>query len=137
MSPLIIHYAMTFVGTPYKWGGSNPISGLDCSGFVQEILAAAGLDPVGDQTAQGLYNHFIKHGKLSQKGPGALCFYGNLQSGITHITLMIDEVRCLGANGGGSKTVNAAEADKADAFIKMRPYNYRKDLVAVIMPEYK
>ena len=49
---------MQFVGTPYVWGGNNVMEGLDCSGYTQVILRAAGLDPKGDQTSQGLYDHF-------------------------------------------------------------------------------
>lgn len=132
----LVDYAMKFVGVPYKWGGSNPISGLDCSGFVQEVLMAAGLDLPGDQNAQAYYNHFAKVGRLGVRGAGALCFYGNSPTEITHITIMVNEVQCLGANGGDSKTVNRDAADKVGAFIKMRPYNYRKDLVAVILPTW-
>ncbi|QQS16325.1 MAG: C40 family peptidase [Neisseriales bacterium] len=30
--------AMTLIGVAYKFGGSNPIRGLDCSGFIQYIF---------------------------------------------------------------------------------------------------
>lgn len=54
---LIKDYALMWVMVPYEWGGDD-FAGMDCSGFAQEILAAAGIDPKGDQTAQMLYNYF-------------------------------------------------------------------------------
>lgn len=132
----LIDYAMSFVGIPYLWGGDDPILGVDCSGLVQELLAAAGEDPPGDQTAQALYDHFIKTGSQKVMGAGALAFYGKSEKEITHVVFMVNDWQAIGANGGGSKTVNKEEAAKANAFVKLRPVYYRKDLVAIIMPDY-
>ena len=38
----VINYAQTFIGTPYKWGGTTPV-GFDCSGFVQYVYNKFGL----------------------------------------------------------------------------------------------
>jgi cell wall-associated NlpC family hydrolase len=133
---LVYDYALALVGTPYRWGGSNPISGFDCSGLVQELLASIGFDPPGDQSAQSLYEHFIKGSRSSQIGLGALVFYGKSVEQITHVAFMLDTISAIGANGGGSKTTNNMEAERAGAFVKIRPLNYRSDLVAVIMPNY-
>lgn len=34
----LIKYARTFLGTPYKYGSSDPSNGFDCSGFVFHVL---------------------------------------------------------------------------------------------------
>lgn len=34
----IVHYAKQFVGTPYKYGGTNLKTGVDCSGFTQSVM---------------------------------------------------------------------------------------------------
>ncbi len=128
-------YAKKFIGQPYIWGGDDPIIGFDCSGLVQEILASVGMDPPGDQTAQGLYDHF-KNNSDGIMGIGALCFYGKSVSEITHVAFMIENYCIVEAGGGGSKTTSAEAAADMNAFVRIRPYNRRKDLVAVLNPYY-
>jgi cell wall-associated NlpC family hydrolase len=38
-----ISVAQRFLGTPYKWGGSSPSTGFDCSGLVQYAYGQAGV----------------------------------------------------------------------------------------------
>jgi len=133
----LIAYAMCFVGLPYHWGGDDTIEGFDCSGLVQEILASVGKDPPGDQTADGLFRHFINNGTMDLRKPGALAFFGQLGKGITHVGFMVDSWRMLEAAGGGSKTRTLADAAKHNAYIRIRPITNRVDLVKVIMPDYK
>lgn len=52
----LIDEAMKYLDYPYVWGGSNPETSFDCSGFVSWCLNTSGYAVVGRQTAQGLYN---------------------------------------------------------------------------------
>lgn len=38
--------AISFVGKPYFWGGTNPDDGFDCSGLVQYVLMQAGIKKI-------------------------------------------------------------------------------------------
>lgn len=40
----IVDTASEYLGIPYVWGGTNPETGLDCSGFVQNVFARFGVD---------------------------------------------------------------------------------------------
>ncbi len=40
----ILQYAITFMHVPYVWGGNNPVSGFDCSGFVSYVYKNFGID---------------------------------------------------------------------------------------------
>lgn len=134
---LLVNYALRFVGTPYKWGGSNPIEGMDCSGFVQELLMSAGVDPKGDQTAQGLFDYFSKTGDWNKYLAGSLAFFGESVTKITHVGFCLDEYRMIEAGGGDHLTLTPLDAAKKNAFIRVRLINSRKDLVAVIRPRYE
>jgi cell wall-associated NlpC family hydrolase len=37
-------WSLKFVGTPYKWGGNDINSGIDCSGFVKKVYGAIGIN---------------------------------------------------------------------------------------------
>lgn len=128
------NFLLTFIGIQYKWAGHTPTSGYDCSGLVQELLAALGADPPGDQTAQGLYNWFSIRGSRDVKKTGALCFFGLSDKAITHVAMIFDGNIMLEAGSGNSKTINVYIAEQQDAFIRLRPITRRKDLVAVIFP---
>jgi cell wall-associated NlpC family hydrolase len=133
---LLVEYALTFVGKPYRWGGDDAIEGFDCSGLAQELLASVGMDPPGDQTAQGLYNYFEGRGERNVYLAGALAFYGDSVTKITHVAVLMDQYRVIEAGGGGSKTTSEAAAAAQNAYVRLRPVNHRDDLIAVIRPRY-
>jgi hypothetical protein len=48
--------------------------------------------------------------------------------------MMIDDYHTVGASGGGSKVTDVAAAIKYNAFVKMRPVDYRGENYKVIDP---
>jgi len=130
-------YALSFLLKNYKFGGDD-FSGIDCSGLVQEILMAAGIDPVGDQTAQTLFNYFIdpKNGTSGEPRLGSLAFYGESHLKISHIAWCLTSYLMIEAGGGTSKTNTVQDAIDKNAFVRVRPIHRRKDLIAIINPKY-
>jgi cell wall-associated NlpC family hydrolase len=133
----LLDYAMRFIGVPYVWGGNSP-QGFDCSGFVQHVLQSVGADPKGDQTARGLYDTLLVQGGIPLNNPkaGALVFYGTSKQAISHVSLCLSEYQIIEAGGGGHATTNAQEAAKTGASVRVRPYTHRKDIVAIVLPNY-
>jgi len=131
---LAVRYAWSFIGTPYEWSGDNA-QGADCSGFVGMVLRGVGLmRNRQDLNSKGLYKRFWA-GSTTETRPGNLVFYGNPdRDGISHVGIFIEDGIILEAAGGGSKTKTKADADQDNAFVRMRPYTYRKDLVAIVDP---
>src|SRR5688500_2035206 len=122
---------------PYRWGGDNPLTGFDCSGFVQWGLKSVGIDPPGDQSAQALYDHFRDTGNHSPRSlTGTLVFYGKDHKSITHVAVMLNAWQVIEAGGGGSDTTTLDIAAKKGACVRIRHIDARKDIVAKVKPDF-
>lgn len=82
----VVDYAMQFVGGRYKYGGSDPRTGVDCSGFTRYVLqnsVGVGMNrSSGGQAQQGIAV------SADQMQPGDLIFYGSGRS-INHVAMYI------------------------------------------------
>jgi cell wall-associated NlpC family hydrolase len=129
---LAVQVAWQWYGKPYLWGGDDPLAGIDCSGFVIEILKSVGILPhEGDWTAEELWQRF-QHVQVLVPTVGCLAFWGKEK--MTHVEFCLDEQFCIGASGGGSKTTSLADAIKDNAYIKVRPIHYRGKPKAFVDP---
>lgn len=126
----MIKFGLSHLNKPYRWGGNGP-NNFDCSGFILACLKSVDLFPAFvDVTAQDIFNYLSDKNWVEKKCRGAICFFGKTRYKITHIGLMIDEYKFLGANGGNSKTINDKIALEQNAKVDIRPL--RKDLVAAL-----
>jgi cell wall-associated NlpC family hydrolase len=85
----IINYAKSFLGVPYRYGGTTP-SGFDCSGFINYIFGNFGFDLV--RTSYGLAELGTTV-KLSDIQPGDLMFFkgSNVHStAVGHVALVVE-----------------------------------------------
>jgi cell wall-associated NlpC family hydrolase len=137
MIEIMLIYAKLFVGVPYVWGGNNPLTGFDCSGFVQEVLSSGGIDPKGDQTAMDLYRRLSRLGWRSGLKEGSILFFGQTRNCITHTEIALNSTLMIGASGGDRKTKTKEDAARRNAFVKIRPISTRTDLVASIIPNFE
>lgn len=85
----IIAEAKKHKGVPYVWGGDNPDTGLDCSGYVLYVLnqlrEQSGKEPLGDNTADGMWNGLGFKVDTEKAAVGDLIFFGKDASKATHM----------------------------------------------------
>lgn len=132
------HLAMSFLNKPYIWGGKNPIFGMDCSGLVCELLQSLGVLKGNEEyNAQSLYAFLVKNSKeVKVLEFGSLIFFGSDFQSISHVGFALNNYQMLEAGGGTSAVVNMDIAEKANAYVKIRPYLHRADLLSVLNPNY-
>lgn len=84
--------AEKYLGYPYVWGGSNPSTSFDCSGFVSYVLTNSGLVNTGRLGAQGLYNICTTVSKANAK-PGDLVFFKGTYDtpGVSHVGIYVGD----------------------------------------------
>lgn len=63
----VVQYALNFVGNPYVWGGKDPNTGADCSGFTSYVYAHFGIS--------------IPSYSYSQRSVGKEVSYANAKAG--------------------------------------------------------
>ena len=81
----LVGTALSFRGTPYRNGGSDP-NGFDCSGFTQYVFAQYGVTlarEVREQFRQGVA---VGAGDLA---PGDLLFFATTDPGASHVAILV------------------------------------------------
>ena len=99
----VVAMAKKYIGVPYVWGGTNPATGMDCSGFTQRVFKDLGVElprVVSDQMNQG-----TPVASLAEAKPGDLLvsFGGN------HISIYLGNGKAIDAPVPG-KTIQIRDA---------------------------
>ena len=105
----IVTYALQFVGNRYKYGGTNPNTGVDCSGFTSYVMRhAAGVELPHSSGGQSRMGRVVSS---SEMRPGDIISYGSGKR-INHVALYI-----------GNGQIVHASTEKTG--IKVSRWNYR------------
>lgn len=91
----IVRNALQYVGNPYVYGGNNPNTGVDCSGFTKYIMAnTAGVYLNRTAASQSTQGQAVS---AEEARPGDLVFYSNGAS-VNHVAIYIGEGRVVHAS---------------------------------------
>lgn len=105
----VVVYALTFLGTPYRYGGNEPATGFDCSGFVRYVVGrtlelqlprrSEEIRKVGARTA------------LADVRPGDLLFFNTLGQPWSHVAIALGDGQFIHAPArGGQIRIERLEA---------------------------
>lgn len=105
----VVDYALQFVGNRYVYGGNDPNTGVDCSGFTRYVMQrAAGVDISRTAASQATQGRTVSSGQMR---PGDLVFYAK-GSRVNHVALYI----------GNGQVVHASSPKSG---IKISNWTYR------------
>ena len=105
----LVNYALQFVGGPYRAGGNDPHTGVDCSGFTSYVMRhAAGVELPHSSGGQSRMGRVVSS---SEMRPGDIISYGSGKR-INHVALYI-----------GNGQIVHASTEKTG--IKVSRWNYR------------
>jgi len=92
----IVKLASRFLGMPYLWGGKTPY-GFDCSGLVQTIFRANGIELPRDSNKQA---EFFTNYKIDEKNieSGDLLFFGE-NNEVTHVAISTGGLNFINSRG--------------------------------------
>lgn len=106
----VVAIAMKYIGVRYKWGGSTPQEGFDCSGLTSYAYAKVGVRLPRTSRAQFRVGKAVPRSNLQ---PGDLVFFG---SPIHHVSMYI----------GNDSTVDAPQTGD---HVRVRSFSRRRDYV--------
>lgn len=93
--------AMTFLGVPYRRGGTSSDTGFDCSGFVRAIFEqTAGLVLPRRAKEQAATSQKIERADLQ---PGDLVFFNTMRRAFSHVGIYIGDGQFIHAPKPGAE----------------------------------
>ncbi|WP_124065558.1 C40 family peptidase [Clostridium sp. E02] len=91
----VADYASRFIGGRYIYGGVNPNTGVDCSGFTRYVLQhAAGVELSHSSRVQAKEGTLVNY---ETARPGDLVFYGR-KGRISHVALYVGDGKVVHAS---------------------------------------
>ncbi|MDQ7980474.1 C40 family peptidase [Paraburkholderia sp. SARCC-3016] len=102
--------ALNLIGVRYRWGGSSPDSGLDCSGFVRYVFQ--------DTLGLALPRRAEEMSRVGEKvrvtdlKPGDLVFFNTMRRTFSHVGIYIGDNKFVHSPSTGS-TIRVDDMDDA------------------------
>lgn len=109
-------YALSLNGTAYKYGGRDPESGLDCSGFVGHVFRqTTGVDLPRSASAISQIGRKIGVDELR---PGDLVFFNTLRRAYSHVGIYLGNNQFIHASS--SRTGDVMVSDMTERYWSRR-----------------
>jgi hypothetical protein len=117
----VVADAEKYLGVPYRWGGTDPSTGLDCSGLTQRVYADMGITLPRTASQQATAGTAVA--SIDQAQPGDLVFfdYSSSRPGVDHVGIYI---------GGGQMIAAPTEGES----VKIQPVG-DPTLIRRILPD--
>lgn len=116
----VLEAGEAYLGVPYRWGGSDPDVGFDCSGLVQQAYADIGIELPRVSADQARAGEEVAGG-LDAAKPGDLVYWQGDGERPNHIGIYAGEDRMLVAPSSGDVVRYQAIERPPDAVRRVLP----------------
>ena len=96
----VIPTAERYLGTPYRYGGTSPITGFDCSGFVQYVFARNSVKLPRTSRQQAKVGKAMPR-RFKSLAPGDLVMFAERGEPISHVAIYAGHNRIIHATSSG------------------------------------
>ncbi len=103
MADDILMRAMALIGTPYRWGGSSPQTGFDCSGLIGYVFADSLGMKLPRSTREMIQLKAPVIGKDKLRSGDIVFFATNGGRGVSHAGIYVGDGRFVHAPSTGGK----------------------------------
>ena len=100
----ILTTAKRYLGTHYRYGGESPVSGFDCSGFVQYVFGRHGVKLPRTSREQASAGHSVPLDVASLR-PGDLLLFASTGTTVNHVAIYAGNNRILHSAAGAGGVV--------------------------------
>ena len=90
----VLQRAFALLGTPYRWGGSSPDGGFDCSGLVGYVFRSIGIDL--PRVSRAMANEGVAITDRTALAEGDLVFFGR-RGRVDHVGIYVGDGKFLHA----------------------------------------
>ena len=97
-----------YLGTPYKWGGTEPGRGVDCSGFTSGVYSDQGIIIPRTSRMQYTVGDEVSRNELQY---GDLLFYDTLGKGVSHVGVYTEGNQMIHASSNTGVTEVKMDTD--------------------------
>ena len=104
-----VELSESLLGLPYRWGGTDSTTGMDCSGLVFRVMQLRGFDVPRDADDQYEGAPLKSRDDWERARIGDLIFFG--EDSITHVGFYLGEGRYLSEHGVGETVVRGVDED--------------------------
>lgn len=96
--------ALSYLGAPYKYGGTSIIYGIDCSAYTQLVFSKLGIHL--ERTSRDQFQQGTSVSKNNLQ-TGDLVFFNTSGRGISHVGIYIDNGKFVSATTSGGVAVDS------------------------------